>query len=194
MTNLVQLDASRSGARERVLESAYELFSRRAVRDVGVDEIIGRAGVAKATFYRHFPGKDDLVLAFLVLREERWTFGFVEAEARRRGATPEEQLLAIFDVFDEWFRTDDFEACSFINILLEMGNGHAVGSASTRHLATIRTVVRKLADEAGLREPEEFAHSWHILMKGSIVAAAEGDADAASRAQSIARLLIDDYR
>ena len=194
MTNLVQLDASRSGARERVLESAYELFSRRAVRDVGVDEIIGRAGVAKATFYRHFPGKDDLVLAFLELREERWTFGFVEAEARRRGETPEEQLLAIFDVFDEWFRTDDFEACSFINILLEMGNGHAAGSASTRHLATIRTVVRKLAEEAGLRDPEEFAHSWHILMKGSIVSATEGDTDAARRAQSIARLLIADYR
>ena len=194
MTNLVQLDASQSGARERVLESAYELFSRRAVRDVGVDEIIGRAGVAKATFYRHFPGKDDLVLAFLELREERWTFGFVEAEARRRGETPEEQLLAVFDVFDEWFRTDDFEACSFINILLEMGNGHAVGSASTRHLATIRTVVRKLAEEAGLREPEEFAHSWHILMKGSIVSAAEGDVDAARRAQAMARLLIADYR
>jgi len=194
MTNLVQLDASQSGARERVLESAYELFSRRAVRDVGVDEIIGRAGVAKATFYRHFPGKDDLVLAFLELREERWTFGFVEAEARRRGETPEEQLLAVFDVFDEWFRTDDFEACSFINILLEMGSGHAAGSASTRHLATIRTVVRTLAEEAGLREPEEFAHSWHILMKGSIVSAAEGDADAARRAQAMARLLIADYR
>ena len=194
MTNLAQLDASRLEARERVLESAYELFSRRAVRDVGVDEIIGRAGVAKATFYRHFPGKDDLVLAFLELREERWTYGFVEAEARRRGETPEEQLLAIFDVFDEWFRTDDFEACSFINILLEMGNDHAAGSASTRHLATIRTVVRELAEEAGLREPEEFAHSWHILMKGSIVSAREGDADAARRAQSIARLLIADYR
>jgi AcrR family transcriptional regulator len=194
MTNLVQLGAPQSGARERVLESAYELFSRRAVRDVGVDEIIGRAGVAKATFYRHFPGKDDLVLAFLELREERWTYGFVEAEARRRGDTPEEQLLAVFDVFDEWFRTDDFEACSFINILLEMGNGHAAGSASTRHLATIRTVVRALAEEAGLREPEEFAHSWHILMKGSIVSAAEGDADAARRAQAMARLLIAAYR
>src|SRR5215216_3744521 len=94
--------------RERVLETAYELFSRRGIRAVGIDEVIDRAGVAKATLYRHFPSKDDLVLAFLERREERWTRGLVEAEARKRGATPEEQLLAVFDVFDEWFRGQDF--------------------------------------------------------------------------------------
>src|SRR5215208_1231708 len=86
--------------RERILETAYELFSRRGVRDVGVDEVIERANVAKATLYRHFPSKDDLVLAFLERREELWTKGWVEAEARRRGSTPEERLLAIFDLFD----------------------------------------------------------------------------------------------
>jgi AcrR family transcriptional regulator len=106
--------------RQRILASAYELFSRRAVRDVGIDEVIERAGVAKATLYRHFPSKDDLVIAFLERREERWTVAWVEAEARRRGSTPEEQLLAIFELFDEWFHRDDFEACSFINVLLEM--------------------------------------------------------------------------
>src|SRR6185503_16342569 len=88
-------------ARERILDTAYELFARRGVRDVGVDEVIDRANVAKATLYRHFPSKNDLVLAFLARREELWTTGFVEAEARRRGATPEDRLLAIFDVFDD---------------------------------------------------------------------------------------------
>ena len=63
-----------------------------------------------------------------------------------------------------------------------------------RHLENIRTVVSRLAREAGLRDPVSFAHSWHILMKGSIVAAAEGDVEAARRAQSIARLLIGEYR
>ena len=106
-------------ARERILESAYHLISRRGVRAVGIDEVIGRATVAKATLYRHFPSKDDLVLAFLRQRERVWTHGWVEAEARRRGATPEERLLAIFDLFDEWFHRDDFEGCSFINVLLE---------------------------------------------------------------------------
>jgi AcrR family transcriptional regulator len=182
------------GARERILETAYELFARRGIRAVGVDEVIARADVAKATLYRHFPTKNALVLAFLERREQRWTVAWFEAEARRRGATPEEQLLAIFELFDEWFRSPDFEACSFINVLVEMGPDHVVGQASIAHLAKIREVVRKLADEAGLRDTEAFAHSWHILMKGSIVAATEGDADAAARAHRMARALIEQHR
>jgi AcrR family transcriptional regulator len=180
-------------ARERILDSSYGLFSQRGIQAVGVDEVIESAGVAKATLYRHFPSKDDLVLAFLELREERWTHELVEAGAKSRGSTPEEQLLAIFDVFDEWFRREDFEACSFISVLLEMGPQHPAGKASMRHLENIRAIVRRLAKEAGLRDPASFAHSWHILMKGSIVAAAEGDLEAARRARSMARQLIDQY-
>jgi AcrR family transcriptional regulator len=190
-----EVDArARLGARERILDTAYELFARSGIRSVGIDEVIARAGVAKATLYRHFASKDDLVVAFLELREQRWTLAWVEAEARRRGSTAEEQLLAIFDLFDEWFHRDDFEACSFINVLLEMGPAHPAGRASIVHLENIRSVVSRLAEEAGLREPESFARSWHILMKGSIVSATEGDADAARRARAIARLLIGEYR
>ena len=87
-------------ARQRILDSSYELFSRRGIRDVGVDDVIENAEVAKATLYRHFRSKDDLVLAFLECREERWSQDLVEAGARSRGSTPEEQLMAIFDVFD----------------------------------------------------------------------------------------------
>jgi len=180
--------------KERILSTAYGLFARRGIRDVGVDEVIEKADVAKATLYRHYPSKDDLVLAFLDRREELWTKGWVEAEARKRGATPEEQLLAIFDLFDEWFHRDDFEACSFINVLLEMTNRHPIGKASARHLENIRTVISALAREAGLRDPTDFARSWHILMKGAIVQAQEGDADAAKRAKAMARLLIAEYR
>jgi AcrR family transcriptional regulator len=130
---------ARPGARSRILAAAYELFASRGIRDVGVDEVIERAGVAKASLYRHFPSKDDLVIAFLEQREERWTLEWVEAEARRRGTTPEEQLLAIFGLFDEWFHREDFEACSFINVLLEMGPAHPAGKGSVQHLANIRS-------------------------------------------------------
>jgi hypothetical protein len=134
------------------------------------------------------------VIAFLERREERWTLAWVEAEARRRGSTPEEQLLAIFQLFDEWFHRDDFEACSFINVLLELGPTHRAGQASVRHLASIRSIVGRLAEEAGLRDPASFAHSWHVLMKGSVVAAAEGDAEAAKRARSMGGLLLEQHR
>ena len=194
MSSAEVLPQAKPVARERILDTAYELFSRRAIRDVGIDEVIERAGVAKATLYRHFPSKDDLVVAFLERREERWTLAWVEEEARRRGTTPEAQLLAIFELFDEWFHRDDFEACSFINVLLEMGPAHPVGQASVRHLASIRSVVGGLAEEAALRDPESFARSFHILMKGSIVSATEGDAEAAQRARSMASRLIEQHR
>ena len=180
--------------RQRILDSAYVLFSRHGIRGVGIDEVIARAGVAKATLYRHFPSKDELALAFLEQREQLWTKGWVEAEARRRASTPEEQLLAIFDLFDEWFARSDFEACSFINVLLELGADHPAGKACVGHLENIRRVVSTLAEEAGLRDPDAFARSWHILMKGSIISAAEGDHDAAKRAQAMARRLIEHHR
>ncbi len=181
-------------ARERILDAAYELFSRRGIQAVGVSEVIERAGVATATLYRHFPSKDKLVLAFLDLREQRWTKDMIEAGAMRRGSNPEERLLAIFDVLDEWFHRDDFEAGSFIKVLLELGPEHPAGGASVRHLEQLRAIVRRLAEEAGLCDTDSFAHSWHILMQGSIVVAAEGDAQAARRGKAMARLLIDQYR
>lgn len=185
---------SRADARERIVNTAYELFARRGVRDVGINELIVRAGVAKATFYRHFSSKDELVLAFLEQRDKLWTMDLIVGDAKRRGKTPTDQLLAIFDVFGDWFRRDDFEACSFINILLEMGSAHPLGKASIDYLAKIRSHVKQLADEAGLRDTDDFSRSWHILMKGSIISAAEGDADAAKRAQRMARMLIEQHR
>jgi AcrR family transcriptional regulator len=181
-------------ARERVLAVAYDLFARRGIRDVGVDEIVTEAGIARATLYRHFKSKDDLALAFLERREQRWTFGSVEAEARRRGENADDRLLAIFDVFDEWFQREDFEACSFVNVLFEMRPTHPLGQASIHHLRNIRGMVERLAAEAGIDNPVEFARSWHILMKGSIVAATEGDLLAAKRAQTMARTLIASHR
>jgi AcrR family transcriptional regulator len=181
-------------ARERILDASYELFSQRGIQAVGVNEVIERAGVATATLYRHFPSKDHLVLAFLDLREQRWTKDLVETGAMRLGSNPEERLLAIFDVLDEWFHRDDFEAGSFIKVLLELGPKHPAGGASVRHLEQLRAFVRRLAEEAGLRDIDSFARSWHVLMQGSIVVAAEGDAQAAQRAKGMARSLIEQFR
>lgn len=170
------------------------MFSRRGIRDVGVDELIRASGVAKATFYRHFPSKDALVLAFLKRRDELWMMGSVVPEARSRAENPEDQLLAIFDVYHQWFQDEDFEACSFVKVLLEMGAAHPLGKASIEYLGRIRQQVRILADEAGLEDSEAFALSWHILMKGSIIAAAEGDKQAARRARRMAAGLIAEHR
>jgi AcrR family transcriptional regulator len=195
ISDVTQIGPTLLTARERILTTAYRLFTRRGIRAVGTDEVIAVSGVAKATLYRHFPSKNDLVLAVLQRREELWTLGLVEQQSRLRGETPEEQLLAIFDVFDDWFqKREDFDGCSFINVLIELGAAHPAGQASIQYLDNIRTIVRERAEAAGLVDVDNFARSWHILMKGSIIAAAEGDLQAARRAQTMGRALIERHR
>ncbi|MEO9015745.1 MAG: helix-turn-helix domain-containing protein [Terrimesophilobacter sp.] len=177
-------------ARERILSAAYKLFSQRGIRAVGVDELIAASGVANATFYRHFPSKDTLVLAFLDRREVLWTLGTIVSQALARAESPKAQLLAIFDIFDEWFHRSDFEGDPFISILLEMGPDHPLGRAALERLDTVRDMVRGIAIEARLREPDSFAHSWHLLMKGAIITARMGDVVAAQRAKEMGRELI----
>jgi AcrR family transcriptional regulator len=180
-----------SDARERLVNAAYDLFSQRGVQAVGIDAIIERSGVARQTMYRHFASKQELVLAFLERREQRWTRDWLEAEVARRSSDPREQLLAIFDVFDRWFRAADFEGCSFINVLLEHpGGAHPVHRAAAAYLAGIRQFLEDLARQAGIPDAQDFAREWHILMKGSIVAAGEGDREAAMRAKKIAGVLL----
>ncbi|MEC5193529.1 MULTISPECIES: TetR/AcrR family transcriptional regulator [unclassified Arthrobacter] len=182
-----------SGARERIMAAAYELFAQRGIRDVGIAELISRAGVAKATFYSHFASKDDLALAFLERCHQVWTVEQIISESRRRADDPTAQLLAIFDVLDGWFRRDDFEACSFINTMLEMGTTHPLGKAAAGYLAQTREFMRTLATEAGLEDPDRFARSCHILTKGSIISAVEGDKEAAIWAKRMALSLIAEH-
>jgi AcrR family transcriptional regulator len=179
-------------ARERILDTAYDLFSHHGIRAVGVDRIIATSGVAKMSLYRHFHSKEALVLAFLQEREKRWTMEWLHAEVSTRADDGAGRMLAIFDVFDEWFQQPDFEGCSFINVLLEFSElEHPVRQATAGHLATIRGLVREFAEQAGLDDPEAVACQWHILMKGSIVAAGEGDRMAARRAKAIGELLLE---
>jgi len=181
------------GARARILDAAYDLFSRNGIQAVGIDAVISTSGVARQTLYRHFASKQDLVLAFLERREQEWTRRWLEGEVTQRANDPKSRLLAIFDVFDGWFHRDDFEGCSFINVMLEHPDpGHALHVESSAYLQRIRDFLAELASRSGIRDPESFAREWHILMKGSIVAAGEGDHDAARRAQRIAALLLRD--
>ncbi|WP_460719755.1 TetR/AcrR family transcriptional regulator [Nocardia heshunensis] len=178
------------GIRDQLVRAAYELYTRTGVRAVTADMIAARAGVSKTTLLEYFPSLDDLVAVVLDRRERLWTFGLIEEQSRLRGATPEEQLLAIFDVLDEWFAAADFDACLFINVLLEMGAEHPLGQAGIEHLQNIRDIVSARAERAGLTDIDNFARCWHILMKGAIVAAAEGDRQAARRTKIMAAELI----
>jgi AcrR family transcriptional regulator len=178
---------------EKILAVAYELFARRGIRDVGVDELIRASGVAKATFYRHFHSKDDVVLAFL----EQWyreRTAAIEDAIARRGSRGEAAMLTIFDVFDDWFRQGAAQVSSFLHVRMEMGPDHPLGKASIQYLEKTREQIADLAKAAGLDNPYDFAWSIHILIKGAIVAAAEGDPRAAARAKDMATLLMGSHQ
>ena len=180
-----------TSGRDRILDAAYGLFSRSGVRAIGVDTITAEADVAKMTLYRNFASKGDLAVAYLALREQRWTEGWVQAEVLRRAEAPAQQLLTIFEIFTEWFERDDFEGCAFITSLLEFDDlEDPVRGACVTHLANIRAFVAGRAAAAGIADPERFAAQWHILMKGSIVARHEGDRDAARKARELGELLL----
>lgn len=142
--------------------------------------------------YRHFESKRALVLAFLERRDEVWTRSWLCAEVERRASDPRARLLAIFDVFDEWFQDVEFEGCSFINVMHEHpGPSDPVHRAAAAYLAGIRQFIEDLARSAGIADADGFARQWHILMKGAIVAAGEGDRAAARRAKAVSILLLE---
>ena len=151
--------------RERLLGAAYELFATKGIGQVGIDTILTKSGCAKASLYSNFDSKVDLAIAFLDRRETVWARGWLATEIRRRASTPEQRLLAIFDVFDGWFRKKTFEGCSFINVLLESETDSPVRRAAAIHLAKIRAIICDLAKEAKLRDPETFARAWLVHTK-----------------------------
>jgi AcrR family transcriptional regulator len=180
--------------RERLIEAAYDLFSKSGVSQVGIDTVLAKSGCAKASLYGNFKTKVDLAVAFLDRREKVWTRGWLETEIRRRANTPEARLLAIFDVFDGWFHKKSFEGCSFINVMLESKAESPIRRAAALHLAKIRGIVRNLAEEASLDDAESFAQAWHMLMKGSIVSAGEGNRNAARDAKRAAQLVLKGWK
>jgi AcrR family transcriptional regulator len=180
--------------RDRLLEAAYKLFATHGVSQVGIDTILANSGCAKASLYTNFGSKIDLAVAFLDRREALWTRAWFETEIKRRASDPDACLLAMFDVFDGWFRKEDFEGCSFIKVLLESKVNSRLHRAAANHLSNIRAIIQGLAQQANLAEPERFARTWQTLLKGSIVSAWEGDRNAAREAKYAARLLLHHWK
>ena len=191
MTSHTNNDGHLSSGRERISQAAYELFSRDGTQSVGIDAVIAHAGAAKMTLYRNFRSKDELILDFLRRREQLWTREWLQAEAQKRGRTPQARLLAIFEVFGEWFADPEFDGCAFLTTMIEIKDPESpVRQASVQHLANIRKFIKALAADAGIPDTDVFARQWHILMKGSIMAAHEGDLAAACHARRLGVLLL----
>jgi AcrR family transcriptional regulator len=156
-------------ARDRILSTALRLFYRDGIRATGIDRIIAESGVAKMSFYRHFPSKNDLVRAFLEARHEIWMAKFRGAVERRFAA---EGFAAVAGALSDWFAEADFRGCAFINTVAEAGTEfpQAVG-----HKRELEAYVRELAERLSLPSPSGIAAKAMIVIEGAIVRAQMGE-------------------
>jgi AcrR family transcriptional regulator len=180
--------------REHILSAAYPLFLERGVSDVSEADIREAAHVSAEELTATFPSKSAIAAACLVQHEREWTITAAEKAARTRGATPETRLLALFDVLEEWFQSDEDEGRKFVEVLIDLGRDNRFDRADTTHLGRVRAAIAALAREAELRDADAFALTFHVLIKGCILSALEGDTVAGVRAREMGRELIARHR
>ena len=157
-----------SAARERLIEAADELFSRDGIAASPVDEAVRRAGVATATLYHHFDGKDDLVAAYLRQRHESWMRRWDQHVAT--APEPTARLLAVFDALEEWAREGGAaRGCAFVDAAAEISDrGHPAWSEISAHKADLRRRLTELAADAGRADPERLADRLLLLYEGAL--------------------------
>ncbi len=183
-----------SAARERILDTAFALFYARGIRGVGVDLIIAESDVAKATFYRHFPSKDDLVVAYLDKVDVVWS-GQLRQAAEAAGPEPADQLVGMFDALSIACRREGYRGCAFINAAAESQPGTAVHDRTVAHKRAVLAWVRDLAERAGTRDPASLARSLTLLLDGGLASGTlDADPEATAVAKASARDLVDAAR
>jgi AcrR family transcriptional regulator len=178
-------------ARQRILDTAFRLFYAHGVRGVGVDTVIAESGVAKATLYKHFSSKGDLVLAYLDRVDELWR-GQLRSAADAGGPDARARLVGMFDALETACRRDGYHGCAFINTAAESASGTEVHARTVEHKDAVRVWVRELAVAADARDPDGLARSLTLLLDGGLAAGVlDGDPRAAAAAREAARALVD---
>lgn len=182
--------------RDRLVVAAVELFYRQGFQAVGIDQVIDKAGVTKTTFYKHFPSKDDLMVAAVHRRDEWESAAWARAVQKKVGDDPAAQLVGMFDVMDIWFNDPDFRGCLFINTAIEFPNPFdPIHEAAAQHKRKARDSWRDQAQMAGIEDAEGFADEYTLLFEGALILRqAHGRNDAARLARAAVERLIKAHR
>ena len=177
--------------KDKVFQTASRLFYQHGYRAIGVDTIAAESGIGKMTLYRHYPSKDDLIVAYLKGHDDFFWNNF--EKITEDATTPREKLLAFFKALQNYTKTAACHGCPFINVATEYPEtdypGHQV---AIEHKQAVRTRFRGLAKEAGAPEPEVLADQLFLLMDGAYMAARMfGTKNPASHLASAAKILVD---
>jgi AcrR family transcriptional regulator len=181
----------RPSKREELIEKALISFYRNGFHATGMDMIVEESGISKTSIYNHFKTKEDLILAVLRLRDEKfrnWLYRRMEALA----PDPKGRLLAMFDALGEWFGEADFKGCMFVKASSEYQNPeHPIHKQSAEHKRIIEGYLYSLASEAGFENPLMVARQLMLLKEGATVTAQlRPDEDAALEARETAEIIM----
>jgi len=165
-------------ARKRILETATDLFSNQGYRATGINEVISRSGVAKATFYHHFPTKADLCLAYLQSRNTTELNGIRDFIAKKR--TPWSRFLGVIESLEPWLRHNNLRGCAFLNIVAEEPDAKSpLRKEGKKHYESMRALIRELAVELIESDPQHYGKldadaitdEYMVIIGGSIALA-----------------------
>lgn len=160
-----------SEARQRILATADRLFYQDGIRAVGIDRIIAEAGVAKMSLYKHFPSKDDLILAVLKHREES-VLEFFRSAMERHGMRMKDKLRAFFAALKDWFESPGFRGCAFQNAAVELADPAHAGTQFVRdHKRRFQEFLAGLIEESIGKAVVKVAPAVGLLVEGAIVTA-----------------------
>jgi AcrR family transcriptional regulator len=181
----------RSLRREHLINTAIELFREHGYHATGIDKIIDKAGVSKKTLYTHFRSKEELILAALRQYDGIFRNNFMR-QVDRLAKTPQEKLLAIFDVSEAWFSKKNFFGCMFINVIGEYSEKDSpIRDICKQFKRLIRNYIRDLCVQTSAKEPDILADKLALIFEGAVVTSqVSQNPEAAKTAKDIARSLV----
>lgn len=186
-------EASQTDTRERLISAGLHLFYQRGFHATGLDQVLTQVGTTKTTFYKYFESKEDLALACIKRRDERWRARLPQLLRERAGPDPIDQLREVWGVWRDWFSDIAFNGCLFIHACSEFPDPRDPCHVAARaNVDALRGIVRGLAEEGGLDDPAGFAHQFGLLMQGAIIyEVIDREGNAAQTAARIGELLIE---
>lgn len=182
--------------REKLIAAGLDLFYQHGFHALGLDRILDAVGTTKTTFYKYFESKEALALACIERRDEQWRKRVPQLLRERGGEDPINQLRAVWSVWRDWFDNIHFNGCLFIHACSEFPDPNdPCHQAAWANVDALRDIVRDLAEQAGLSDPDSFAQEYGLLMQGAIIMEViDRRNTAADTAGRVGEMLIERYR
>lgn len=180
-----------TAARKELLRTAGDLFYGEGIRAVGVDAITSRSGVALMTLYNHFGSKDELVVAYLRERSERFR-EWLQAQLAELAGPPNDRVLGIVDALAGYLGAPRFRGCAFVNATVEFPDrGHPVHTVVAEHKRAVRGILAQHVEDAGFENPDVLAAQLMVVIEGlQVTALLDSTTEATERARAIVVALV----